>query len=285
MSPLPPLPPTSRATRLLRCLRLAFHFAGIAFFSATLIPLLADRHRVRLQRRWSHQILKILSVDVASEGKHMQPGRLIVANHVSWLDIFVINAVYPAAFVSKAELREWPFIGWLAEKYDTVFLKRGSRGHARIVNAQIDALLNSGRDVAIFPEGTTTDGTELLGFHAALLQPAIETGHPILPLAISYHDAAGNLSLAPAYAGETSLPECFSAILASRRLTVRIQAAPAIETLGQSRKSVARDAHLAISTRLGFQPANNPPEKRPDLPDELLSTLHPIDSPSLSPAN
>lgn len=281
----PALVPTPRAIRYLRVARLAFHFAGIAFFSAVLLPFLAPQRRTELQRRWSRQILGILSINLEARGQKTPPGRLIVANHVSWLDIFVINAAYPAAFVSKSELRQWPFIGWLATKYDTVFLQRGSRGHARIVNTQIDALLNAGKDVAIFPEGTTTDGTHLLGFHAALLQPAIETGHPVLPLAISYHDANGELSLDPAYAGDTTLMQCFSAILANRSLAVRVVAEPAIATLGQSRKTVAQIAHRTIATRLGFQPANNPPERLPDLQAEPPSAPHPTDSPSLSPAN
>jgi 1-acyl-sn-glycerol-3-phosphate acyltransferase len=73
----------------------------------------------------------------------------------------VINAAYPAAFISKAEVRDWPLIGWLAAKNETVFLRRGSRGHARIVNAEIASLLGRGRQVALFPEGTTTDGSQV----------------------------------------------------------------------------------------------------------------------------
>ena len=195
---------------------------------------------------------------------------MIVANHISWLDIFALNAVRPAAFIAKAEVRQWPLFGWLAERNDTVFLQRGSRGHARIVNSQIDALLNDGMDVALFPEGTTTDGTHLLGFHGALLQPAVETGHPVLPVAISYHDASGKLSQAAAYAGETTMQECMSAILACRSLTIRLQVAPTIATVDKSRRDVSQAAHAAIAdilaTRPGFLPANTALEKAPDLP-------------------
>jgi 1-acyl-sn-glycerol-3-phosphate acyltransferase len=193
-----------------------------------------------------------------------------VANHISWLDIFAINAVRPAAFIAKAEIRQWPLIGWLAARNDTVFLRRGSHGHARIVNTSIDNRLNAGVDVALFPEGTTTDGTHLLGFHAALLQPAIETGRPILPLAISYLNADGSISLAPSFAGETSLMECVFAILASPPLTACLTSLPLIESTDKSRRELSQAAHAAIaetlSTRHGFRPANNPPEKSPDLP-------------------
>ena len=247
--------------------------AWIGLGTVLLFRFLAIDQRIRLQRRWSHQILAILAVRIEAQEPAGPPGRLIVANHVSWLDIFAINAVCPAAFVSKAELRGWPFVGWLAARYNTIFLRRGSRGHARIVNAQINAWLNSAQDVAIFPEGTTTDGTQLLGFHAALLQSAVETGRPALPLALAYHEADGRLSPAPAYAGDTTLWQCFAAILARRELIVRIVATPLLATAGQTRRALSLAAHAAIAatladtlvTRPGFQPANISPEKSPDL--------------------
>ena len=87
---------------------------------------------------------------------------LLVANHVSWVDIFVVNALTPAAFVSKADVRQWPVIGWLAAVNETVFLRRGSRGHARVINEEIAERMRAGRHVALFPEGTTTDGSHVL---------------------------------------------------------------------------------------------------------------------------
>jgi 1-acyl-sn-glycerol-3-phosphate acyltransferase len=230
--------------------------------------LVKNARRLSLRQKWSHQILTILAIELEASPTDALPGSLIVANHISWLDIFAINALRPASFIAKTEIRQWPFIGWLAARHDTVFLRRGSRGHARMVNAEIDALLNDGRDAVIFPEGTTTDGTILLGFHAALLQPAIETGRPILPLALSYHDANGDISLAPSYAGETTMKQCFVAILACRRLTVRVTSSPTIHTAGMNRREVSQLAHDAIAatlaTRSGFQPLNTEPGKSPD---------------------
>ena len=124
-------------------------------------------------------------------------------------------------------------------------------------------MLNTGMDVAIFPEGTTTDGTHMLGFHAALLQPAIETRRPVLPLAISYHDADGRVSLAPSFAGDTTLAQCFSAILAKRSLTVLLIPAPVIDSTKLHRRELAKVAHTAIAIKLGFLSSNNPPEKLP----------------------
>ncbi|MEI7614773.1 MAG: lysophospholipid acyltransferase family protein [Betaproteobacteria bacterium] len=263
---------TPYLVRLFRCLRLALHLLWMGIGTALIYPRASPEHRARLKKLWSYQLLHILSVRVECAASDAPPGSLIVANHISWLDIFATHAFRPAAFIAKAEIRQWPFIGWLSERNDTVFLRRGSHGHARTVNAEIDALLNSGIDVALFPEGTTTDGTHLLGFHAALLQPAIETQRPILPVAISYHDPSGELSLAPSFAGEITLQQCFLAILASRSLTVRLTPAAPIETVGKTRREVCQAAHTAIAAILarqpGFHPAHTAPGKPPGLPGE-----------------
>ena len=258
--------PTPYLLRAWRALRLALHFAWIGAGALLIYPRVDADGRARLKQRWSRTILDILGVRLDAGASSAPPGSLIVANHVSWLDIFVINSVHPAAFIAKAEIRQWPFIGWLAERNDTIFLRRGSRGHAKVVNGQIDALLNSGTDVAIFPEGTTTDGTHLLGFHAALLQPAIETGRAIVPCALSYHDASGARTHAPSFAGETTLAQCFAAILACRTLTARVLPAAAIATDGLARRELSQAAHAAIATRLGFHPSHSAPEKPPGLP-------------------
>lgn len=251
--------PTPYPVRIFRCLRLALHFAWIGFGTAVIYRFTGERQQLRLKQLWSRRILQILSVRLDAPPADTPSGCLIVANHVSWLDIFAINAVRPASFIAKAEVRRWPFIGWLSARNDTVFLHRGSRQHARIVNTEIDARLDVGRDVAIFPEGRTTDGTHMLEFHAALLQPAIETGRPILPVALTYRDEQGNPSLAPAFADATTLPQCFAAILACRSLTVRLALLPEIATAGKSRRDVSQAAHDAIATRLGFPPSNRAP--------------------------
>ncbi len=264
--------PTPRLIRVFRALRLFLHLAWVAVGTATLYPLAGANGRAKLKKRWSRQLLAILSVRLDLHPTYAPAGCLIVANHISWLDIFSIHALRPAAFISKADVRRWPFIGWWAAQNDTVFLQRGSHGHARLVNTQIDALLNAGIDVVVFPEGTTTDGTHLLNFHAALLQPAIETGRPILPLALSYHDADGTLSRAPSYAGETTLKQCFSAILASRSLSVRLTPAPTIASTGKNRRELSQLARAAIATLLasrpGFPPASTQPEESRGLQGE-----------------
>lgn len=267
----------SSGIQILRCLRLALHFVWIGLGAALIYPCVAPSTRRRLKQRWSHRILDILGVRLDAGPIDAPPGCLVVANHISWLDIFAIHSVRPSSFIAKAEIRGWPFVGWLAERNDTVFLRRGSRGHARDINREIDARLAAGRDVAVFPEGMTTDGTVLLGFHAALLQPAIETGRPILPLALSYHedradDNDDRLSTAASFAGDITLMRCFRSILACRHLRVRIVAGTPLPSAGRRRRELCEAAHAAIAatliTRPGFRPANTAPDKAPGLQDE-----------------
>lgn len=231
-----------------RYARLALHLLEGTLTLACIAPLAAPATVLRLRQRWSRRLLAILGIELQVGSRPVAPGSLLVANHISWVDIFVINALAPAAFISKAEVRGWPVIGWLAAKSETVFLRRGSRGHARLVNAEIAALLHAGRNVAVFPEGTTTDGSHVLGFHAALLQPAIAAGHPVQPVALSYHAGDGCPSRAPAYDGDISLGESLAAIIATRRVVARIQpAAPLPAEEASDRRKLAQHARETIA--------------------------------------
>jgi 1-acyl-sn-glycerol-3-phosphate acyltransferase len=234
-------PVTNPLRRTWRGLRLTAHVIEGALVTLCVYPFITTATRGKLRQRWSRRLLRCLGVELQAQGAAVPPGSLIVANHVSWLDVFVINALVPSAFVAKAEVRRWPLIGWLAARNDTVFLQRGSRGHASVVNREIGALLQGERNVAIFPEGTTTDGTQVLHFHAALLQPAIETGRIVQPLAIRYQTHTGAYSNAPAYHGDISLGRCIATILATPRIVARTDILPARESSnGQGRREMAR---------------------------------------------
>jgi 1-acyl-sn-glycerol-3-phosphate acyltransferase len=247
-------------------------------------PFCNDRRRLRLKRVWSAALLAALAVDLEADLRNALPGALLVANHISWLDIFVINAVLPAAFVAKEEVCRWPLIGWLAAQNDTVFLRRGSRGHARIINAEVASLLAGGKHVAVFPEGTTSDGLRLLPFHSALLQPALAAGRPVIPVAISYWAADGGRCLAPRYDGDISLWASLLAILRTRRIVARLVAAAPDRTNGTDRRAVAAHAHAAIALAAGLPPASNRPGTPGGLPGALPSGVRPTGIPSQAPA-
>ena len=258
-NPSPSHTPTPRLLRAWRCLRLLLHFVYGVVLVAVVRPRLSDSRRLMQKQRWSRRLLEILGVrlDVTLSG--VEPASLIVANHISWLDIYALNAARPMAFVAKDDVRSWPLVGWLARHSDTVFLRRGSRAPIRTVNAEVGELLGAGKDVALFPEGTTSDGTQLLAFHAALLQAAVTGGRPLQPVAIAYFDAAGRRSTAPAYAGETTLWQSLAAVLACRQLTVRLRATPPLAARGADRRQLAQAARAAIASRLGLPLAEERP--------------------------
>jgi len=129
-----------------------------------------------------------------------------VANHISWLDILVMHAARHCRFVSKSELKRWPLIGTLATGAGTLYIERESRRDAMRVVHQMAASLKAGEILAVFPEGTTSDGISLLPFHANLIQAAIATPAPVQPVALQFLDkASGEISLAPCYIGDESL--------------------------------------------------------------------------------
>lgn len=245
---------TPRPLQLVRYARLGLHLLWGALTIACTYRFLNDSCRLWLKQRWSRQLLEILAIRLDAGISGAARGSLIVANHISWLDIFVLNAARPMAFVSKSEVRHWPLAGWLAANTDTLFLHRGRRSHTLEINRQIAAMLSSGKDVAVFPEGTTSDGTHVLPFHGALLQPAVDSGRPVQPVTLAYFDGQGQRTSIPAYAGETSMAECMAAIIASRSLTVRLRQTPAIAPGHFSRREIAAMAHGAIAYGLGFRP-------------------------------
>ncbi len=220
-------------------------------------------------------MLRLLGIRLEAAGEPIRPGCLLVSNHVSWLDVFVINALAPSAFVSKAEVRGWPVLGWLAARNDTVFLRRGSRGHAKIINAEIGALLDQGRNVAVFPEGTTTDGTHVLHFHAALLQPAIASGHPVQALAIRYRTHDGRYEGAPAYDGDITLGQCLAAIVARTGFVARIDVlTPVAADAQRDRRALAHQARDAIAAVVASKPTEAPATTAPS-PQGLHGTRAP----------
>lgn len=111
---------------------------------------------------------------------------LVVSNHLSYLDIAVFSAAMPCVFVSKADVRRWPYFGLAARFGGTVFVDRGSRAAAARAAQEIAQRLDAPVPVLLFPEGTSTDGAEVLRFHPALFQPALDRGAAITAASIRY---------------------------------------------------------------------------------------------------
>lgn len=177
-------------------------------------------------RHWSQQLLKVLGVTLVVKG-HPRPGaKLVVSNHVSWLDIVAINSVVPSRFVSKAEVAAWPVVGYMVTAAGTLYLQRERRRDAMRVLGLMSDALREGYTVAVFPEGTTGDGHQLLHFHANMLQSAIDAKEPVQPLALRYSDEAHDISPAAAFVGDTTLWQSLWGVITARQLTVQVTVMP-----------------------------------------------------------
>lgn len=173
----------------LRLGRLAAHLALGALLA---VLLLGEQRRGRRPRlagliRWWHRgVCRVLGVEVVVHG-HPAPGPvLFVCNHVSWLDIPVLGSVVPARFLSKAEVRRWPFLGWLAARAGTLFLRRADRAAAEAAALEMLWTLRRGESIVLFPEGTTTDGRTVRRFRPRLFEAAVRAGAQVQPVALRF---------------------------------------------------------------------------------------------------
>lgn len=248
-----------RTVALFRAARTALHIAwGLTL--ATIYPWLNAGLRRRILQNWSAGLLDIFNVSVLladDDPLHSLRHGLIVTNHISWLDVFVLNAIVPMRFVAKAEVRRWPLIGWLCARAQTLFLERGKARDAARLNVHLVQSLRNGECLAIFPEGTTTDGSAVGHFHASLFQPALDAAAAVFPVAIRYQDEQGNRSKAAAYIEEISFGSSMWAILCTPALHVRLITAPLADTDARDRRSLCRAARHAIAAALHTADSSN----------------------------
>lgn len=233
--------------RLLRAIVHALHGALICAF---VFPRLDAKQRMARVGWWSARMLDRLGIRLQASGTpHVGPV-LLVANHISWLDILAINAVQPVRFVSKADVRHWPFLGYLVACGGTLFIERERKRDALRVVHQIAQALEAGETVAVFPEGTTSDGRGVLPFHANLLQAAIATETPVQPVVLRYSDVRSSFSDAGSYVGETSLVASLWSAATADGLCAHVDVQPAEGTRHLDRRALAGKLREAIAARL-----------------------------------
>ena len=241
----------------LKLLRVAVHVLAGSLTVLTLFPRLDRAARARRVGLWSAKLLAILAVEVEVEGDPdaaHRAGALLVANHVSWMDIYVIFSVARTRFISKAEVRGWPVIGWLAEAAGTLFLTREKKSDAMRLNRMMATHLREGDCLTLFPEGTTSDGGELLPFYPSLFQPAVDAEAQVWPVRIRYLTPDGARCREAAYHGDMSLVESLLRIARLKAVRVEVDFLPPISSKGMRRRELAAAAEAAI--REGFAPSS-----------------------------
>lgn len=233
---------------LWKFLRMANHLLVGALTILLVFPRLDRQARGQHVTRWAAGFLKAMDIrlEVVGVPPHERGGVLLAANHVSWLDIHLLHSLLPARFISKAEVRNWPLFGWLAEAAGTVFLVREKKSDAMRVNQLMAEHLRDGDCLALFPEGTTSDGLDLLPFYPSLFQPAVEAAAEIWPVRIRYLSADGGHCPDAAYFAGMSLGESVLKVLRCRGLRAEVNFLSPVPSQGLSRRDLARATEDAI---------------------------------------
>ncbi|MGE0072321.1 MAG: lysophospholipid acyltransferase family protein [Thiomonas sp.] len=214
-------------------------------------PQLDAAGRAQRIRDWSAQLLRLSGVELHVSGTPPASPSLVVANHVSWLDIFAINAVQPVRFVSKAEAARWPLIGPLVRGVGTLFIERQRAQDVVRVIHQMAQCLQQGDHVGVFPEGTTSTGLDVLPFHANLFQAACSADcpAPVQPVLVFYADRASQrYSRAAAYVGDETMVGSLWRICAAPELRVELHYLPPLQST--NRRTLAEQTRDAIAGQL-----------------------------------
>ena len=226
-----------------RLWRALLHAIGGWFTITLLFPRWPQQRREATVQAWSQRMLQILGIPLQVEGEPPARGPvLLVANHISWLDILVMHAARHCRFVSKSDVRHWPLIGTLATGGGTLYIEREKRRDAMRVVHHMRESLAAGEVVAVFPEGTTGDGRQLLPFHGNLIQAAISADVPVQPVGLRFVDATtGENSAGPLYLGDDTLLASLWRTLAGPPFVAHLRFGVAQKAQGRDRRQWASD--------------------------------------------
>ena len=250
-------------TVVVRAARLVLHLIKGVVIAAVLVPHCKPREQDSIISLWSLDCLRLLNVRIRIKGDRppsQATAILFVANHVSWLDIVALNAIRRVRFVAKSEVRAWPVIGWLAARTGTIFLTRHRPRHLIRANRSIRAALRRGRCVAVFPEGTTSDGRTVRDFHSGLLEPAVAAQALVWPVTLRYRTMDGHQADCAAFVGEQSLLASIYRVLAQPVLYLNLEFSPPLQGSRFDRHELARAARTVIVANLAggtVRPAAN----------------------------
>lgn len=225
------------------------HFLWGVVQGGLLFPRLPKLQRERRIQEWARTMLKRFGIEVKVVGAPAPAGPLLlVANHISWVDILALHAVCPCRFVAKADVARWPLVGTVVTGGGTIYVRRESRRDAMRVVERMAEALKDGDILAVFPEGTTSDGSAVLPFHSSLIQAAISAGAPVQPVALQIVDGrTGRPSRAASYMGDESLAGSVWRTLRARELCAVVTFGAPQRAAGRDRRTWAKDLQKEIA--------------------------------------
>jgi 1-acyl-sn-glycerol-3-phosphate acyltransferase len=257
-----PSPRTSCLTQLQRGSRLVLKLLKGVLLIGCVFPHLRPSERDMIIESWCREVLDVLSVRMNLRGE-IPPGKvssaLFVANHVSWMDILVMNACRRVRFVARAEVRQWPLLGWMAARTGTIFFKRTSPCELARVAKSVATFLRRGDCIALFPEGTTADGASTHASHSGLFESAIAAEALIWPVGISYRRLDNSLYADTPIVGGQSLIASIRNILAQSATRAQVSYTDPIECSAGDRHKLTAWCHKSIEQSLaGYQTPTDP---------------------------
>jgi 1-acyl-sn-glycerol-3-phosphate acyltransferase len=208
-------------------LSIKFYYRSILFFT-------------QLWAKYSCAFLNI-RINIVQRSK-VYPGSIIISNHVGAPDIFVLGSCFPGFFISKSEIGQWPFIGWLVNLGATILVDRNRKQQVRDTIEKICCRLESNCSIILFPEGQATNGQDIIPFKSSYFETAIQTGKPVIPVVINYHDKR-NPSIACWH--NVSFLTHIIRLLKNKRLDVTVEVLPLIEK-ETNRRFLASKCHNMI---------------------------------------
>jgi 1-acyl-sn-glycerol-3-phosphate acyltransferase len=247
-----PRPRAGRTIQLRRTLGLGLSIGTQWLASATFLPRLEGATWESAIRHLCGGAVRALGVKVAVAGDTTLAQRptLVVANHISWLDSYVIHSLIGCRFVAKDDSSTWPIFRTLLKGGKSITISRGSARGAMKAKEAVEAALRNGDRVGLFAEGTTTDGTSLGDFHPALFQAAIETAAPIQPIALSYRTPDGVVVTSPAYWGDITFAQSAAAVIREPAIVARVEFCAPITPVNMTRRQLADEARSRIAQKL-----------------------------------
>lgn len=243
----------SLIAQIFRITRVFFHTIIGLIIASVFLPFLAKNTKLALIKWWCGGLLRAFHIKVTTFGDlppNTTSGVMFVANHISWSDIHALNSKIALRFIAKSEIRSWPVFGYLVAKANTLFIDRSKKQEAaKIVNITAASLM-TGDNLCFFPEGTTTDGKQVLPFKSSVLEAAIAANSPIWPVAIRYVNADGSMNTNTAYAGEISLIDSMYQVIKQKNVVVELHFLSPIDSAGKDRRHLTQAAYDAIVAKL-----------------------------------
>ncbi len=234
-------------------IRIIFHVLSGLIKVTFLFPFLNVASKDLRIKKWSYMLLKICKINLKIKNLEFNNdanSSIIICNHISWLDIFVINSKNPCRFIAKSEIRSWPVIGWLCKQTGTIFIYRSKQKDIKRIFLDIIKIIHKGERVAFFPEGTTSPQGKIRDFHSSLFESAIKTRSTIQPYAIRYLKTSGGFNNKVEYIGNITLFESLLNILKEESIIVELIQLPTINSDRLNRRELSIISNKIINDAL-----------------------------------